>query len=42
MHCLSVTNEGGHIIGAHSIGPDVAVTTYDYVTELISEYNNSP
>lgn len=40
MHCLSIAGEGGFIIGAHSIGPDISVATVDYVTELICEYNN--
>ena len=38
-HCLSIAKEGGYVIGAHTIGPDIAVSTYDYVNELIDEYN---
>jgi len=38
-HCLSIAKEGGYVIGAHTIGPDIAVSTYDYVSELVDEYD---
>ena len=41
QHCLSIVKEGGFVIGAHTIGPDISVDTYDYVSELIDEYNRS-
>ena len=41
QHCLSIVKEGGYVIGAHTIGPDISVDTYDYVSELIDEYNRS-
>ena len=31
-------DEGGFVIGSHSIGDDVAVASYDYVSELISAH----
>ena len=39
QRCLSIAKEGGYVIGAHTIGPDISVTTYDYVSELIDEYD---
>jgi len=41
QRCLSIVKEGGYVIGAHTIGPDISVDTYDYVSELIDEYNRS-
>ncbi len=41
MHCLSIADDGGLIIGAHSIGPDVSVATYDYIADLMKEYDRS-
>lgn len=38
MHVLEAGQEGGLVIGAHSIGPDVAVETYDDVHRLILEH----
>jgi len=35
LHILEAGREGGLVIGAHSIGPDVSVETYDFVHELI-------
>lgn len=35
MHCLVIANKGGYILGAHSIGLDITVSTYVYVTEII-------
>jgi len=39
MRCLSIAKEGGYVIHAHTIGPDIAVATYDYVDELINRFN---
>jgi uroporphyrinogen decarboxylase len=36
---LEVGQDSGLVIGAHSIGPDVTVETYDFVRQLIREYN---
>ncbi|MGQ9555157.1 MAG: uroporphyrinogen decarboxylase family protein [Anaerolineae bacterium] len=35
LHVLEAGREGGLVIGAHSIGPDVSVETYDFVHDLI-------
>ena len=40
-HCLAIAAEGGFVIGTHTIGPDISVATYDYLTELIAEYDDS-
>jgi len=37
MHVLEVGQDGGLVIGAHSIGPDVSVERYDFVHRLIME-----
>ncbi len=39
QRCLSIAKEGGLVIGAHTIGPDISVDTYDYVSQLIDDYN---
>jgi uroporphyrinogen decarboxylase len=35
---LSAGEEGGLVIGTHSIGPDIPVQTYDFVHQLIRRY----
>jgi len=35
LHVLEAGRDGGLVIGAHSIGPDVSVQTYDHVHQLI-------
>jgi len=35
---LEAGQDGGLVIGAHSIGPDVSIETYDYVHALILKY----
>jgi len=37
MHVLEAAQDGGLVIGAHSIGPDVSVERYDFVHRLIFE-----
>jgi uroporphyrinogen decarboxylase len=41
MHVLEAGKDGGLVIGAHSIGPDVAVETYDYLHDLVLELGRS-
>ena len=38
LHVLESGVDGGLVIGAHSIGPDVSVARYDYVRQLIQEF----
>lgn len=38
MHVLEAGQDGGLVIGAHSIGPDVSVERYDFVHRLIVEH----
>ena len=38
MHVLEAGQDGGLVIGAHSIGPDVSVERYDFVHQLILEH----
>ena len=38
MHVLEAGQDGGLVIGAHSIGPDVSVERYDFVHQLIMEH----
>ncbi|MCC7353054.1 MAG: hypothetical protein IT330_04790 [Anaerolineae bacterium] len=38
---LDVGQDGGLVIGAHSIGPDVSLATYDFVRSLIREDGRS-
>jgi len=35
LHVLEAGQEGGLVIGAHSIGPDVSVESYDYLHQLL-------
>jgi len=35
---LELHREGGLVIGAHSIGPDVSIDTYEYVQQLIRQF----
>jgi len=35
---LSVAQEGGLVLGAHSIGPDIAVDRYDSLMKILCEY----
>ena len=37
LHVLEAGAQGGLVIGAHSIGPDVTVARYDYVREVIMQ-----
>lgn len=37
---LEAGKEGGIIIGTHSIGPDIAVESYDYYHNLVQRYGN--
>lgn len=39
---LAAAGEGGLIVGSHSIGPDVAVDTYDYLNRLEEEWGRYP
>jgi uroporphyrinogen decarboxylase len=38
LHVLEAGKDGGLVIGAHSIGPDVSIARYDYVHRLIREH----
>jgi len=38
LRVLEAGQDGGLVIGAHSIGPDVSVETYDYVHQLILKW----
>jgi uroporphyrinogen decarboxylase len=38
LHVLEAGQDGGLVIGAHSIGPDVSVERYDLVHQLILEH----
>jgi len=40
-HVLSVSREGGLVIGSHSIGPDVPLESYEYAHQLIRQYDLS-
>jgi hypothetical protein len=37
-HVLEAGQDGGLVIGAHSIGPDVSIGTYDYVHALVLKH----
>jgi uroporphyrinogen decarboxylase len=39
---LAAGKEGGLILGTHSIGPDIAVETYDYLHRLEEEWGRYP
>lgn len=38
LHVLEAGQDGGLVIGAYSIGPDVSVERYDLVHQLILEH----
>ena len=42
LHVLQAGRGGGLILAAHSIGPDISVETYDYVSELCRRYGRYP
>jgi uroporphyrinogen decarboxylase len=42
MHVLEAGQDGGLIIGTHSIGPDISVETYDYLHKLIRKIGQYP
>jgi len=42
LRVLAAGREGGLVLGMHSVGPDIAVETYDYVTELLREFGTYP
>jgi uroporphyrinogen decarboxylase len=35
LRCVAAAREGGIVLGSHSIGPDIAVSDYDYAISLI-------
>jgi len=37
LRCVAVAREGGIVLGSHSIGPDIAVSDYDYAVSLIRQ-----
>ena len=41
LHVLEAGQDGGLVIGSHSIGPDVSVERYELVRQLISERGNA-
>jgi len=41
-HVLESGQEGGLIIGTHSIGPDISIGTYDYLQDLILKLGRYP
>jgi len=42
LDVLSAGAEGGLVIGSHSIGPDIAVESYDCFIELWRQYGSYP
>jgi len=42
LRVLDAGRGGGLVLAAHSIGPDISVTTYDYITELWKKYGRYP
>ena len=42
LHAMQAGRGGGFVLAGHSIGPDVSVGTYDYVTELWRQYGKYP
>lgn len=42
QHVMRAGSGGGLVIAAHSIGPDISVANYDYVSELIDAYGTYP
>jgi len=40
LRVLEAGRDGGLVLGTHSVGPDIAVATYDYVIELLREYGS--
>ena len=41
LRVLELGREGGLVIGAHSIGPDVPVSNYDFVHQVIRKWDQS-
>jgi len=42
QHLIHAARGGGMVIAPHSIGPDIAVDTMDYVLELLDRYGWYP
>ena len=42
MHALEAGVDGGLVLGAHSIGPDIPPESYDYEVKVIREHGTYP
>ncbi|NPV08940.1 MAG: hypothetical protein HPY83_13385 [Anaerolineae bacterium] len=42
LHVLSAAREGGLVVGAHSVGPDISVETMDFLHRLVVDLGQYP